>query len=60
MVQDPQVSGNNFVLKDRSGWDVDPVAGISYDDDCAAEGHASPEHDVARHCQVIQLQDVRN
>ena len=60
MVQNPQVSGDDFILEDRSGRDVDPVAGVCNDDDGAAEGHATPEHDVAGDCQVIQLQDVWN
>ena len=60
MIQDPEISGNDLVLEDCSGRDVDSVAGVGDDDDGASERDAAAEHDVAGDGQVVQLQDVRD
>lgn len=32
MVQDAQVTGDYFILQHGTGWDIDPVPVIGYDD----------------------------
>lgn len=60
VIENPEVSGNDFVFQNRSRRNVDPVSGVCDDDDGSAERNASAEHHVAGHRQVVQLQDVRN
>ena len=39
MIKDPKVSGDDLVLKDRSGRDVDPVPVVCNDDHRAPQAH---------------------
>ena len=60
MVENSQIAGYNFVLQDCSGWNVDPVAMVSDDDDGPLEDDSLAEGHVAGHSQVVQLQQIRN
>ena len=60
MVQDSQISGDDLVLQDGSSWDVNPVPVVGDDDDGPPETHSFPEGDVPGHCEVVQLQHVRD
>ena len=60
MVEDPEISGDDLVLEDGAGRDVDPVPLVGDDDDGALEHDALPEGDVAADGEVVQLDDVRD
>jgi hypothetical protein len=60
MVENSKISRHDFVLEDGPWRDVDPLALVGDDDDCALENDSPAERHVAGDGKVIQLDDVGN
>merc|ERR1719471_533848 len=58
MVQNSQIAGHDLVLQHGPGGDVDPVPVVGDDDHRPPQTDSSPEGDVPRHGEVVQLQHV--
>ena len=59
IVQDPEVSGDDLVLEDGALGDVDDLVLVGNDDDFPAQRDVLAERHVARHGEVVQVDQVR-
>ena len=59
IVQDPEVSGDDLVLEDGALGDVDDLVLVGDDDDFSAQRDVLAERHVARHGEVVQVDQVR-
>jgi len=60
MLQEPQATLHNDVLKDRSWWDVDRAALSGNNDDGALERNTATQIDSTSDGQVVELYDLRD
>jgi len=55
MIQNPQVTADNFILQNSTTRNIDPVAMVSNDDDSSFQGHTSAESNISWDSQMVKF-----
>ena len=58
MIQDAHISWNNFIVQNSSGRYVNSIAMVGNNYDSASQGNSPAKGNIARDCQMVQLNDV--
>lgn len=60
MVQDSHVARHDLVFENRAWWNINAVAVVGDDDDGSTQRNSASERHIARHRQMIQLDNIRD